>query len=103
LRTRVRIASVTQPTAGYELAMDPAYQNKKIIDLTDEELRTLEFLGQNVAPGVRAMVEKVRADPVNLGTVTCFMVDCLNRRYSAQAPPQDAVGSPTSPTSPTFL
>ncbi|KAF8973546.1 hypothetical protein BDZ97DRAFT_1912033 [Flammula alnicola] len=81
--------------------MDPAYQNKKIVDLTDEELRTLKFLGQNVAPGVRAMVEKVRADPVNLGTVTCFMVDCLNRRYSAQAPPQDAVGSPTSPTFPT--
>lgn len=26
------------------------------------------------------------------------MVDCVNRRYSTQAPPQDAVGSPTSPT-----
>ncbi|KAF8494846.1 hypothetical protein F5888DRAFT_1795001 [Russula emetica] len=82
--------------------MDPAYLNKKIVDLSDEELNTLEFLGKNVAPGVKAMVEKVRADPVHLGTVTCFMVDCLNRRYSTQAPPQDAVGSPTSPTSPTF-
>ncbi|KAH9042942.1 hypothetical protein EDB83DRAFT_2507572 [Lactarius deliciosus] len=80
--------------------MDPAYQNKKIVDLSDEELNTL--LGKNVAPGVKAMVEKVRADPVHLGTVTCFMVDCLNRRYSAQTPPQDAVGSPTSPTSPTI-
>ncbi|KAH9003910.1 hypothetical protein EDB84DRAFT_1573226, partial [Lactarius hengduanensis] len=70
--------------------MDPAYQNKKIVDLSDEELNTLEFLGKNVALGVKAMVEKVRADPVHLGTVTCFMVDCLNRRYSAQAPPQDA-------------
>ncbi|KAH8976621.1 hypothetical protein EDB86DRAFT_2839786 [Lactarius hatsudake] len=79
--------------------MDPAYQNKKIVDLSDEELNTLEFLGKNVAPVVKAMVEKVRADPVRLGTVTCFMVDCLNRRYSAQAPPQDAVDSPTSPTS----
>ncbi|KAH9004113.1 hypothetical protein EDB86DRAFT_3062455 [Lactarius hatsudake] len=78
--------------------MDPAYQNKKIVDLSDEELNTLEFLGKNVAPGVKAMVEKVRADPVHLGTVTCFMVDCLNRRYSAQAPPQDAVSSPTSPS-----
>ncbi len=29
------------------------------------------------------------------------MVDCLKRRYSAQAPPQDAVGSPASPTFPT--
>ena len=28
------------------------------------------------------------------------MVDCLNRRYSAQALPQGAVGSPTSPTAP---
>ena len=30
------------------------------------------------------------------------MVDCLNRRYSTQPPPQDAVGSPTSPTFPTI-
>lgn len=47
------------------------------------------------------MVEKVRADPVRLGTVTCFMVDCLKRRYSAQAAPQDFPTSPTSPTFPT--
>ena len=30
------------------------------------------------------------------------MVDCFRRKYSAQPPPQDAVGSATSPTSPTF-
>jgi len=30
------------------------------------------------------------------------MVDCINRRYSAQAPPQDTVGSPTFPASPTI-
>ncbi|KAG8805098.1 hypothetical protein FRC18_006880 [Serendipita sp. 400] len=85
--------------------MDPDYLNKKIIDLSVEELITLGFLGENVAPGVKAMVEKVRANPVHLGTVTCFMVDCLNRRYSAQAPPQDTaepLGSSTSPTSPTI-
>ncbi|KAF8259529.1 hypothetical protein EI94DRAFT_1773914 [Lactarius quietus] len=81
--------------------MDPAYLNKKIVDLTDEEARTLGFLGQNVAPGVRVMVEKVRADPENLGTTTCFQLDCLNRRYSAQPPRQDVVGSPVSPTFPT--
>ncbi|KAL6298522.1 hypothetical protein BKA93DRAFT_820354 [Sparassis latifolia] len=85
---------------------------KEIVDLSDEELRILNFLGQNVAPGVRAIVDKVKADPVNLGlltyshlfafpAVTCFMVDCLNRRYSAQPPPQDTVASPTSPTFPT--
>ncbi|KAF8325912.1 hypothetical protein F5887DRAFT_1065203 [Amanita rubescens] len=79
--------------------MDPAYRNKKIVDLTDEEARTLAFLGQNVAPGVRVMVDKVRADPVSLGSATCFMVDCINRRYSA---PQDTVGSPTFPASPTI-
>ncbi|KAG8810249.1 hypothetical protein FRC19_004654, partial [Serendipita sp. 401] len=59
--------------------MDPDYLNKKITDLSVEELITLGFLGENVAPGVKAMVEKVRANPVHLGTVTCFMVDCLNR------------------------
>ncbi|KZS99767.1 uncharacterized protein LAESUDRAFT_746029 [Laetiporus sulphureus 93-53] len=36
------------------------------------------------------MVEKVRADPENLG---CNMVDCINRRYSAQAPPQDTLSN----------
>ncbi|KAI0033463.1 hypothetical protein K488DRAFT_69863 [Vararia minispora EC-137] len=64
--------------------MDPSYRNK------------------NVAPGVRVMVDKVRANPTHLGFVTCFAVDCLNRRYSAPATPQDAPGSPTPPTSPTI-
>ncbi|KAF8264968.1 hypothetical protein EI94DRAFT_1699830 [Lactarius quietus] len=55
--------------------MDPAYLNKKIVDLTDEEARTLGFLGQNVAPGVRVMVEKVRADPENLGSTQPSLPD----------------------------
>lgn len=29
------------------------------------------------------------------------MIDCVNRRYAPQAPPQDTVGSPTFPASPT--
>ncbi|KAH9002520.1 hypothetical protein EDB84DRAFT_1447727, partial [Lactarius hengduanensis] len=29
-------------------AMDPAYQNKKIVDLSDKELNTLEFLGKSL-------------------------------------------------------
>ncbi|KAF8486823.1 hypothetical protein DFH94DRAFT_791066 [Russula ochroleuca] len=82
--------------------MDPAYRNKKIVDLTEEEARTLAFLGPNVAQGVRDMVDKVRADPTNLGSSTCFMIDCINRRYAPQARPQDTVGSPTFPASPTF-
>ncbi|KAH9912796.1 hypothetical protein B0H21DRAFT_896304, partial [Amylocystis lapponica] len=47
------------------------------------------------------MVDKVRADPTNLGSSTCFMIDCINRRYAAQAPPQDTVASPTFPPLPT--
>ncbi|KII88088.1 hypothetical protein PLICRDRAFT_698552 [Plicaturopsis crispa FD-325 SS-3] len=85
--------------------MDPTYRTKKIVDLIEEEATTLAFLGPNVAPGVRVMVDKVRADPTNLGSSTCFMIDCVNRRYSAQDPPQDTVASPTlpaSPASPTF-
>ncbi|ODN84451.1 hypothetical protein L202_00400 [Cryptococcus amylolentus CBS 6039] len=81
--------------------MDHSYRNKKIIDLSEEELESLAFLGQNVAPGVRDMVDTVRANPTYLGFVNCFTVDCLNRRYSAPAGPKDAPGSPTSPASPT--
>ncbi|EIM82789.1 uncharacterized protein STEHIDRAFT_149180 [Stereum hirsutum FP-91666 SS1] len=78
--------------------MDPAYRNKKVVDLTDQECIALGFLGESVAPGIKDIVEKVRADPVRLGTVTCFAVDCLKRRYgTAPAPPKD---SPTSPASP---
>ncbi|KAF8647091.1 hypothetical protein AX16_006925 [Volvariella volvacea WC 439] len=86
--------------------MDPSYRDKKIIDLSEEEVKTLAFLGPNVAPGVRVMVDKVRANPTRLGDksllVTCFTVDCLNRKYSGPTTLQDAPGSPTSPTSPTI-
>ncbi|TFK47626.1 hypothetical protein OE88DRAFT_1714482 [Heliocybe sulcata] len=78
--------------------MDPAYLTKKIVDLSEQELIDLGFLGENVAPGIKTMVEKVRADPMRLGYVTCFTVDHLKRSYSPQAPPEGAVGSPTSPT-----
>ncbi|KAJ7433076.1 hypothetical protein B0H11DRAFT_1889407 [Mycena galericulata] len=61
--------------------MDPAYLNKKIVDLSDAELIALGFLGENVAPGVKLLVEQVKADPDRLGTVTCFMVDCVKRKY----------------------
>ncbi|KDR76885.1 hypothetical protein GALMADRAFT_225056 [Galerina marginata CBS 339.88] len=70
--------------------MDPAYQNKKIVDLSDAELIALEFLGENVDPAVKYIVDKVKAHPDHLGTVTCFMVDCLKRWGTRPA-------SPTSP------
>lgn len=81
--------------------MDPAYLNRKIVDLTDAELIALGFLGENVAPGVKRIVDQVKADPSRLGNVTCFMVDCLKRKHPVQAPPQDAALPPVSPTSPT--
>lgn len=67
--------------------MDPAYLHKKIIDLSDAELIALGFLGENVAPDVKHIVDRVKASPRHLGTVTCYMVDCLKRRVQAQ---QDA-------------
>ncbi|KAI9452421.1 hypothetical protein BJY52DRAFT_913793 [Lactarius psammicola] len=85
--------------------MDPAYWNRKIVDLTDAELIALGFLGENVTPGVKRIVDQVKANTSHLGNVTCFMVDCLKRKYPVQAPPQDTTRppvSPTSPTSPTF-
>ena len=112
------------------------------MDLSEQELIILGFLGESeplhhctyppltydrlvdVAPGIKDIVERVRADPERLGSrslhllsvrlssyalasfcfsaVTCFMVDCLKRRYSARAPPQGAPGSSTFPISPTI-
>ncbi|KDR76881.1 hypothetical protein GALMADRAFT_66307 [Galerina marginata CBS 339.88] len=69
--------------------MDPAYQNKKVIDLSDAELIALGFQGENVHPEVKDIVDKVRASPEHLGTVTCFMVDCLRRRVNR--PPTSTV------------
>ncbi|KAJ3721435.1 hypothetical protein DFJ43DRAFT_685756 [Lentinula guzmanii] len=75
--------------------MDEAYMDKKIVDLSDDELVKLGFLGPNVAPGIKSLVEKIKANPVYLGNVTCFMVDVTKRKYAAQAQP------PASPISTT--
>ncbi|KII87040.1 hypothetical protein PLICRDRAFT_42690 [Plicaturopsis crispa FD-325 SS-3] len=37
--------------------MDRQFRNKKIVDLTEQELLTLGFLGDNALPGVRDMVQ----------------------------------------------
>ncbi|ODN81168.1 hypothetical protein L202_03259 [Cryptococcus amylolentus CBS 6039] len=76
--------------------MDPSYMDRKIIDLSEEELTS--FLGPNVAPGVRVIVDEVRANPTYLGFVNCFAVDCLNRRYSVPVGPKNAPVSTNSPT-----
>ncbi|KAI0666089.1 hypothetical protein C8Q78DRAFT_1141073 [Trametes maxima] len=49
--------------------MDPAYAAKEIVDLSDAELISLGFLGENVAPEVKDIVEKVKACPDYLGVV----------------------------------
>ncbi|KAH9846164.1 hypothetical protein C2E23DRAFT_713660, partial [Lenzites betulinus] len=69
-----------------------------IIDLSDAELISLGFMGENVSLGLKSMVETVRADPENLGTVTCFMIDCVKRNVL----PRDATRLCTSPVSSTY-
>ncbi|KDR73382.1 hypothetical protein GALMADRAFT_142480 [Galerina marginata CBS 339.88] len=70
--------------------MDP---NKKIVDLTPEELAQLGYLTDKVAPGVKKRVENVLANPKLLGEVTVFMVQCtINRNPRQDAAPQGAAG-----------
>ncbi|KAI0647128.1 hypothetical protein C8Q79DRAFT_925748 [Trametes meyenii] len=74
--------------------------SRKIIDLSEEQLVALKYLGDDALPGVKAMVEKVRADRENLGEVTCFQIERLVRKYT---PAEGAAASPpTSPTSQSF-
>ncbi|EAU85145.1 hypothetical protein CC1G_08118 [Coprinopsis cinerea okayama7 len=75
--------------------MDPKYKDKKIIELTEEEVKSLAFLGPNVVRGVRTFVDAARADPGGLGSITCSSLDSMNRKYAAPAAPQDAPVSPT--------
>ncbi|KAI0344943.1 hypothetical protein BDW22DRAFT_1370552 [Trametopsis cervina] len=57
--------------------MDPAYEKKKIIDLSDAELIALGFAGENALQEVKDYVQSVRANPKYLGWVNCFMLDCV--------------------------
>ncbi|KAI4519629.1 hypothetical protein K525DRAFT_271553 [Schizophyllum commune Loenen D] len=77
--------------------MDP---NKKIVDLTTEELADLGYLTDKVAPDIKKMVERVLASPEHLGQVTVFMVECSIRHNARQAAaPQVAADPPASSTS----
>ncbi|KAI0003020.1 hypothetical protein BJV74DRAFT_930583 [Russula compacta] len=60
--------------------MNREFWNTKIVDLSEEQLITLGYLGDNALPGVRDIVEKIRADPERLGAVTCFQIDRLVRK-----------------------
>ncbi|KAI0044599.1 hypothetical protein FA95DRAFT_1681056 [Auriscalpium vulgare] len=80
--------------------MDSAYFHKKIVDLSDAELIALGFQGEDAAPGIKRIVDMVRAHPENLGTMTCYMVDCVRRKYQIKARPQVATKPPASSTSP---
>ncbi|KAF8350664.1 hypothetical protein F5887DRAFT_1209562 [Amanita rubescens] len=74
----------------------------RIADLSEEELIRLGFLGEGVAPGIQDLVKKAKANPKYLGSVTCFMADCLTRVYQAEPTAQGGTKLPASPTSPTF-
>ncbi|KAL1744773.1 hypothetical protein HDZ31DRAFT_74003 [Schizophyllum fasciatum] len=77
--------------------MDPS---TKIVDMSKEQLVGLKWLGD----GVKAMVEKVCADPDNLKQITYFQIERLASKYTpAQSTAQGAAASPpTSPTSQPF-
>ncbi|KAJ3476310.1 hypothetical protein NLI96_g11248 [Meripilus lineatus] len=60
--------------------MNPEWRHRRIVDLTEEELA--EFMGpsEHVAPGVKRIVDKIRASPDHLGSITCLMVECLKKQ-----------------------
>ena len=70
--------------------MDPQYSDKKIIELTEDELTSLRFLGPNALLGINKLVEQIRADPENLGQVNCFQVELLRSEYDPNAPAREA-------------
>ncbi|TEB15055.1 hypothetical protein FA13DRAFT_1823087 [Coprinellus micaceus] len=84
--------------------MDPQYRDKNIIELTEDELTSLGFLGPNALPGIKKLVEQIRADPENLGQVNCFQVELLRASTTPKLPlkelPQAFPTSPTFPGSP---
>ncbi|KII87064.1 hypothetical protein PLICRDRAFT_92927 [Plicaturopsis crispa FD-325 SS-3] len=68
--------------------MDPAYSNRKVLDLSEAELISLEFLGKNALPEVKRFVERVQTFPDKLGGMFCSTVDHLRRStLQAQQPP----------------
>ncbi|KAF7331570.1 hypothetical protein MKEN_00036400 [Mycena kentingensis (nom. inval.)] len=79
--------------------------DKKIVDLSEEELITFGYTGDNALPVIRDMVGTIRADPEYLGFIDCFQIDSLVEKYTPARPPaQDDLGSPPrSPTSRSFL
>ncbi|KAJ7099496.1 hypothetical protein B0H15DRAFT_920259 [Mycena belliarum] len=68
--------------------MDPSYSQRshfsaESVDLSDdlEELRTLNLLGQDVAPGVRALVDNVKANPARLGYSAIALISKFEMKY----------------------
>ncbi|KAL1673562.1 hypothetical protein EV122DRAFT_282835 [Schizophyllum commune] len=78
--------------------MDP---NKKIVDLTTEELADLGYLTDKVAPGIKKRVERVLANPKHLGQVTVFMVECSIRHNARQAAARRGASDPPASRTPT--
>ncbi|KIY69888.1 hypothetical protein CYLTODRAFT_211462 [Cylindrobasidium torrendii FP15055 ss-10] len=67
--------------------MDSSYDRKKVADLSEEELLSLGYIGENVPSNITAMVEQIRADPTHFGRVTCSQMDWIIREESRQSEP----------------
>ncbi|EAU82252.1 hypothetical protein CC1G_12040 [Coprinopsis cinerea okayama7 len=69
--------------------MDPSYRDKKIIELTDDELTQLGYRGENVPPDLKHIVDMAKEHPTYMGFVTCSMADLFKseRRYRSSSPP----------------
>ncbi|KAL1740044.1 hypothetical protein HDZ31DRAFT_68329 [Schizophyllum fasciatum] len=55
--------------------MDPNYADKKLADVSEEDLVKLGLLGEGVPPGIQDLVKTARANPDALGSY------CLTRVY----------------------
>ncbi|KAI0674586.1 hypothetical protein C8Q78DRAFT_1076207 [Trametes maxima] len=89
--------------------MDADTMNRKILDLTDDELVALGYWGDQAIPHVKDAVQAVKNGPQRLGWMTCFMIECVKEQHEVPArrqnpAPQPPVppSSPTFPASPTF-
>ncbi|KAK1234156.1 hypothetical protein PQX77_002646 [Marasmius sp. AFHP31] len=78
--------------------MDPSkrVRTPEVLDLTDEEVTALQFLGPNAIQEVIDFIAAIKRSPGELGWVNVLHLQCLsdNRKPNSTAP-----AFPTSPTS----
>ncbi|KAI0668361.1 hypothetical protein C8Q78DRAFT_1046756, partial [Trametes maxima] len=59
--------------------------NRRILDMTADELITLGYWGDQAIPRVKEAVQAVRDDPQHLGRMTCFMIECVKKQHAVPA------------------